>query len=142
MPDARCNYVGGEWVAARSGETFEQRNPAALSEVTGRYPASSADDARRAVDAAASARAGWRDTPPTARATILRRAHEHIGDRKDALAEMLTRENGKTLVESRGEIDYALDDMGFQIGEGLRLYGETVPSSLPGVLAYTVREPV
>jgi aldehyde dehydrogenase (NAD+) len=140
--DTRGNYIGGKWGAASSGETFEQRNPAALSEVTGHYPASSAEDAKRAVDAAAEAVASWRDTPPADRADILSQAHENLEDRKDALAEVLTRENGKTLTESRGEIDYALDDMGFQIGEGLRLYGETVPSSLPGVLSYTVREPV
>jgi aldehyde dehydrogenase (NAD+) len=137
-----ANYIGGKWRGPRGDKVIEQRNPARLSQVTSRFPAASAEDAHHAVDAAEQAFPGWRGLSPLHRAQILKRARWNLEERREPLARLLTLENGKTLAESRGEIDYALADMEFQIGEGIRLYGETVPVSMPGVLAYTTRHPV
>lgn len=136
------NYIGGVWTESETGRTFEHRNPAHLQEVTGRYQASGPDDTRRAIGSAQAGFAGWRATPPVRRADILRQALGAMAARRDAVAEVLTLENGKTLAESRVEIDAAIREMEFQIGEGMRLYGEIVPSYRPGVLAFSRRVPL
>ncbi|MEF8787648.1 MAG: aldehyde dehydrogenase family protein [Planctomycetota bacterium] len=136
------NYIDGEWVAAQDGETFEHQNPARLSDVTGRFPLSKAQDVDKAITAAQQAFHGWACTSPRERVNILERALENMEDRKEDIARVLSRENGKTVSEAEGEIDYAIADMQFQLGEGLRLSGETVPVTIPNVHAYSVREPV
>ena len=141
MTETFSNYIGGEWVEG-DGEFIEVRNPAHLSQVTGRFPRSSEDEVSRAVTAAAEAFEGWSQVPAPRRADILRGALENMKSRREDLARVLTRENGKPLEESRGEIDYAINDMEFQIGEGARLCGQTVPVSMSGVQAYSFRQPV
>ncbi len=143
-PSARPfqNYIGGEWVASSDGRTFEQRNPANLDEVTGLWPAATVEDARRAVSAAEAAFPAWRALTVYQRAEILKRALALMIERRDAMARVLTLENGKTLAESKTEIDSAVREMEFQISEGLRMGGETLPSSTPGVHAYSTRVPL
>lgn len=136
------NYIDGEWVPAQDGETFECRNPARQSDITGVYPLSKAEDIDRAISAAEDAFHGWACTSPRRRVNILEQALERMQDRKEDIARVLSRENGKTVEEAEGEIDYAIADMQFQLGEGLRLSGETVPVTIPNVHAYSVREPV
>lgn len=136
-----CNYINGEWKKATGGKTFEQRNPAKLSEVTGLYADSTKEDTLEAIAAAQAALEGWRHTTTHARQTILRRALQLIVERRDAIAEVITRENGKTLAESKGEIDSAIKEMDFQIGEGMRMLGKTIPVEIGGTLAYSTREP-
>ncbi|MCF6285698.1 MAG: aldehyde dehydrogenase family protein, partial [Candidatus Hydrogenedentes bacterium] len=136
------NFIDGAWVSSNSGETFEQRNPAKLNRITGRFQRSTIADTENAIACAQAAYPGWKATPPVERAAILRRALEAMVRRKDEIAAVITEENGKTLPEAAGEVQAAILEMDFQIGEGLRLYGQTVPSLQPGMHAYSVREPL
>ncbi|HBP38399.1 MAG TPA: aldehyde dehydrogenase family protein, partial [Clostridiales bacterium] len=119
MSQEFSNYISGQWVAAGYGKTFAQRNPADLDEVTGIWPACSRDDANRAIDAAGLAFPGWRALTAAQRAGYLKEALNGMHQRRAELAEIMTRENGKTLRESHAEIDSALREMEYQIGEGV-----------------------
>lgn len=136
------NYIGGDWTASSDGRTFEQRNPANLEEVTGLWPACTAEDARRAIGAAEAAFPAWRALTVYRRAEYLKKALGLMAERRDAMARVLTLENGKTLAESKAEIDSAIREMEFQINEGLRMGGEHLPSASDGVLAYASRAPL
>jgi len=135
-------YINGQWEDIADHPTFEQRNPANLDEVTGLWPAATRGDARRAIEAAQEAFGPWSRMTVQKRAAILKVAHEAMKRRRDEFAEVLTRENGKTLTESQTEIDSAILEMEFQIQEGLRVYGQTAPSSMDGVFAYSTRQPL
>lgn len=136
------NYINGQWVASATGQVGEQRDPADLGVVTCRYPRSSREEARAAIEAAAGAWAAWRALPVAQRADCLTRALAVIARRQDEIAEVITRENGKTLAEARTEVVAAIKEMDWQIAEGRRLHGETVPSDRPGVFAYCIRQPL
>lgn len=136
------NHIGGRWVESSSGETAEVRNPADLRELLWRVQSSGREDARRAIAAAAGAFPAWAAVPAAGRAEILQRALAAIVRRREEIAAILSRENGKTLGEARGELSSAIKEMGWQIAEGLRLCGQTVPSEKEGVFAYTVRRPL
>lgn len=136
-----CNYIDGQWKKATGEKTFEQRNPAKLSEVTGVYADSAPADTLEAIAAAQQAFAVWRKKSTFERQAILKRALQLIVERRDAIAVIITRENGKTLAESKGEIDSAIKEMDFQIAEGMRMLGKTIPVEIAGTLAYSTREP-
>ncbi len=108
------NYINGSFKPPTNGKTAPHHNPARLGEITGHYPASGIEDAESALTAAQAAFPAWRDTPPIQRAAILRKAMAGMADRRDEVAAVLTAENGKTLAESRGEIDAAIAEMDFQ----------------------------
>ncbi|HSC14476.1 MAG TPA: aldehyde dehydrogenase family protein, partial [Gammaproteobacteria bacterium] len=134
------NFIGGEWRRASSGRTFEQRNPAFLHEVTGTFADSAAADVDAAIEAARAAFPAWRALSPLARKAYLDRALRAMMARRDEIAAAITRENGKALREARGEVDSAIKEMDYQIAEGVRLCGETVPVEVGGTLAYSTRE--
>lgn len=136
------NYIDGRWTPPETGEYFEQHNPADIHEVTGLFPQSDEADARAALGAAERAFPEWRATSVQRRAGILNRALALMRERVSDLSEVLTRENGKTLAESRAEVNAAIKEMEFQIAEGVRQYGDTLPVEHPGVLAYSKREPL
>ncbi len=136
-----CNYIQGQWKRASGQKAFEQRNPANLAEVTGQYADSSREDTLEAIAAAHAAFGPWRAKSTFERQTILKRALQLIIDRRDQIATVITKENGKTLAESKGEIDSAIKEMDFQIAEGMRMLGKTVPVEIGGTLAYSTREP-
>ncbi len=136
------NYINGQWFDASTNETFEQRNPARLSEVTGLFPLSSKGDALKAISTAKLVFSAWKALSPIKRAEHLRRVLALMIQRKDEISKIITQENGKTISDSLSEVDAAINEMDFQINEGLRLFGETVPVSIEGVLAYTVKEPL
>lgn len=136
------NYINGKWVSSVSERIFEHRNPARLSKVTGLFPLSLPEDTNRAITAAQEAFPAWRATPPDKRIEILKKALIGMGEKREEFARILTIENGKTLAESQAEIDSAIKEMDFQIAEGLRTCGETVPVNVSGVLAYSIREPL
>jgi len=140
MAQAFPNYIKGQWEDMADHPTFEQRNPANLDEVTGVWPVATRGDAQRAIEAAQEAFGPWSRLTVQKRAAILKVAHEGMKRRRDEFAEILTRENGKTLTESQTEIDSAILEMEFQIHEGVRLYGQTAPSSMDGVFAYSTRQ--
>jgi alpha-ketoglutaric semialdehyde dehydrogenase len=136
------NYIDGQWIQSRSGKTLERRNPAHLQDIIGYAPLSSRDEVREAVDAADRARAMWRETPAPARGKIVMRAARLLEDQKDEVARLLTREEGKTVAESLGEILRTINIMEYIAGEARRLTGETLPSELPRNFAYTLRQPL
>lgn len=136
------NYIGGEWVAARSGETFESRSPGDADVLLGRFAASGAEDVDAAVSAAAEARAAWRRTSPIARANLLHRAAEILSTRVNDIGRELTTEEGKTLKEGIGETGRAVQILRYFAGEAQQPDGEHYPSANPDTLLYTVREPV
>jgi len=136
------NYINGQWLDASTNETFEQRNPARLSEISGLFPLSSPDDALNAIGVAEGAFAGWKAISPYSRAEYLRRVLTLMIQGKEEIAGIITLENGKTIIDAFSEVDVAINEMDFQINEGLRLFGETVPVRMNGVFAYTVKEPL
>ena len=142
FPHAHKNYINGEWVAASGGKGIENRNPANTDDLVGIFPASSAEDVNRAVEAAKKAFDKWRLTPAPKRAEILFRAAEIMIQRKEDLARDMTREMGKVLAETRGDVQEAIDMTYLMAGEGRRLFGQTTPSELPNKFAMSVRAPI
>jgi acyl-CoA reductase-like NAD-dependent aldehyde dehydrogenase len=136
------NYIAGEWVAPRSGSYIENRNPADTRELVGRFPASTAEDVERAVGVAAEAFQKWRKVPAPRRAEILFKAGEILIQRKEAFAIDMTREMGKVLKETRGDVQEAIDMTYFIAGEGRRLHGYTTKAELPNKYAMCSREPI
>jgi aldehyde dehydrogenase (NAD+) len=136
------NYIGGEWVKSSSGQWFENVNPADSNDVVGRFPLSNADDVNRAVDAAKSAADRWRKTPAPRRAEILFRLGDILRKNKDRYATEMTREMGKVLKETGGDVQEAIDCTFFTAGEGRRLHGFTTPAEMPNKFAMCVRQPV
>ncbi len=136
------NLIDGKWVASDSGEVFENRNPARTDDLVGLFQKSTAADARRAIEAARGAFRTWRLVPAPRRAEFLFRAAQLMADRKEALARDMTREMGKVLDETRGDVQEAIDMTFFMAGEGRRQYGQTVPSELRDKFAMSVRQPL
>jgi acyl-CoA reductase-like NAD-dependent aldehyde dehydrogenase len=141
MPRVYKNFINGEWVESRSGKAIENRNPADTSELVGMFPASTEEDVTAAVEAAREAYESWRLVPAPRRAEILFRAGEILLSRKDDLARDMTREMGKILTETRGDVQEAIDMTYLMAGEGRRLFGQTTPSELPNKFAMSVRVP-
>lgn len=136
------NYINGQWVPAKSGKTFESRNPADPSDVIGTFASSNADDVNAAVAAAKKAFETWRLTPAPKRAEILFKAGTIFMERKEALAQELTREMGKVLAEARGDIQEVIDMVFYAAGEGRRLFGQTTPSELQNKFNMSIRVPL
>ncbi|ABX06501.1 MAG TPA: aldehyde dehydrogenase [Herpetosiphon sp.] len=136
------NYIGGEWVPARSGKTYENRNPADTRDVIGIFPDSGAEDIADAVAAAKEAYNAWRLVPAPKRGELLYRASQILQERKEQYANDMTREMGKVLAETRGDVQEAIDMGYFMAGEGRRLYGVTTPSELPNKFQMSVRQPL
>ncbi len=136
------NYIGGRWTASTSGEVYEITNPAHKSVTLGAFQRSTPEDALRAVAAARDAGDGWASTPAPARAAVLFKALDVLGRRSEELAESITAEEGKTLVDARGEVKRAMNIVEYAAGEGRRMFGYTTPSELPDTVAYTVRRPL
>jgi len=139
--EAYRNYINGEWVESVSTKTVENTNPANTEDVLGVVKLSTREEARRAVEAAAEAFRSWRSTPAPARGRIVARAARLMEDDKENLARLLTREEGKTVSEARGELQRSINVADFVAGESRRMTGETIPSELPSNFAYTVKQP-
>jgi aldehyde dehydrogenase (NAD+) len=136
------NLIGGEWVPAASGKTLLNLNPADDADVVGAFPSSHAEDVANAVAAAKKAFASWRLVPAPKRAEILVRAGSILQERKEQYARDMTREMGKVLAETRGDVQEAIDEAFYVAGEGRRLFGVTTPSELQNKFAMSVRMPV
>ncbi|WP_435180915.1 aldehyde dehydrogenase family protein [Halorussus sp. AFM4] len=142
MPTAFSNYIDGEWVESKSGETFEVRNPANTEEVVARYPASTEADLDRAVEAAVAAREEWGDTPGPSRGAILRDAAAELDARKEETTETLVQEEGKTRSEAGGEVQRAIDIFYYYAEKARDLGGVVKAASGPGKDLSTRREPL
>jgi len=136
------NFIDGEWVESVTGETFEDRNPADTRDVVGIFQKSNKADVDAAVDAAKHAFERWRLVPAPRRAEIVFRAAEILIERKEDHARDMTREMGKVLAETRGDVQEAIDAAYYNAGEGRRLFGPTVPSEMPNKFAMAVRTPI
>jgi acyl-CoA reductase-like NAD-dependent aldehyde dehydrogenase len=136
------NFIGGEWLPSKSGKTFQNINPADHSDILGEFPASNAEDVALAVAAAKKAFATWRLVPAPKRAEILFRAGQLLSERKEQYAREMTREMGKVLAETRGDVQEAIDEAYYVAGEGRRLFGQTTPSELSNKFAMSIRMPL
>jgi acyl-CoA reductase-like NAD-dependent aldehyde dehydrogenase len=142
MAKTYLNLIGGEFVPARSGKTFSNINPARRDDIVGEFQASGAEDVDLAVKAAAEAFKSWRLTPAPRRAEIIFRAAQILMEHKEQYARDMTREMGKVLTETRGDVQEAIDTAFYMAGEGRRLFGHTTPSELRNKFAMCVRMPV
>ncbi|MEW6159238.1 MAG: aldehyde dehydrogenase family protein [Verrucomicrobiota bacterium] len=136
------NFIGGEWAGAQSGQTFQNFNPADTREAVAEYPLSGKTEAAAAIEAAQKAFPAWRAQTAVARGRILSKASQCLEARKAELAELLTREEGKTLPESTGEVQRTIDIFRFFGGLSYTLGGQTLPHDLPGNLLFTMRQPL
>ncbi|MCC6963708.1 MAG: aldehyde dehydrogenase family protein [candidate division Zixibacteria bacterium] len=142
MPEVYKNYINGEWVASKTGQTFENRNPANTDEIVGVFQKSDKNDVETAVQAAQEAYKKWRLVPAPKRAEILYRVAQLLVERKEKFANDMTREMGKVLNETRGDVQEAIDISYFTAGEGRRLHGQTTPSELRNKFQMSIRQPL
>ena len=140
--DTYKNFIGGKWVESSSSKTAKNINPANTDDVIGTNRQATREEARAAVDAAAQAFHDWRRTPPPARGKIVAKAARLMEAAKEELAQILTREEGKTISESRGELQRSINVAEFCAGESRRMNGETIFSELPSNFVYTVKQPL
>jgi acyl-CoA reductase-like NAD-dependent aldehyde dehydrogenase len=142
MPQKFQNLINGKWVDAKSGKTFENRNPANWDELIGVFPKSGKEDVDEAVKAARLAFEKWRLVPAPKRGDILRKIGDLMVARKEDLAREMTREMGKVIAETRGDVQEGIDTAYYASSEGRRLFGHTVPSELPNKFAMAIRVPI
>jgi aldehyde dehydrogenase (NAD+) len=135
------NLIGGEWLDAASGETFESRSPA-TGELIGTFPRSGVEDVDRAVEAAKEAYRSWRLVPAPRRGELLFRFGQLLIEQKEELSQLMAHEMGKVVAEARGDVQEAIDMSFYMAGEGRRLFGQTTPSELPDKFNMSVRTPI
>ncbi len=136
------NFIGGAWVAPLNGEYYENRNPADWRQVIGRFPRSGPKDVDRAIKSAEKGFALWRRTPAPVRGDVLRHVGDILTERKEEIARAMTREMGKVLAETRGDVQEGIDTAYYAASEGRRLFGRTVPSELRDKWAMSTRRPI
>jgi alpha-ketoglutaric semialdehyde dehydrogenase len=140
---AACrNFIGGEWIESAATRFLERRNPAKTDQLVARVPLSTREEMRKAIAAAKGAFPAWRETPAPERGRILFRAVRIMEDEKEALARLLTREEGKALADSRGEVARSINVLEFMAGEARRLNGENYPNELRKNFSYTLKVPL
>ncbi len=142
MSEVFKNYINGKWVDSRSGETFENRNPADWDDLIGVFPKSTVEDVDDAVAAAKAAFDAWRLTPAPKRGDILRKVGDLMVERKDEIATEMTREMGKIKAETLGDVQEGIDTAYYAATEGRRLFGHTAPSELPNKMNISFRIPI
>lgn len=136
------NYIAGQWCDAESGNRFEDRNPADWNEVVGTFPSSDERDVNRAVAAAREAFKTWRLVPAPERGHIMQKIGDIMTARKEEIARVMTREMGKVIAETRGDVQEGIDTAYYAAGESRRMFGHTVPSELPNKFNMSVRMPI
>src|SRR2546426_12145941 len=136
------NFIGGKWIESASSKTVNNINPADTDDIIGTNRQATREEARAAVAAAAEAFAGWRRTPAPQRGKIVAKAARLMEEAKEELATILTHEEGKTIGESRGELQRSINVADFCAGESRRMNGETILSELPANFAYTIKQPL
>src|SRR2546426_294710 len=142
MTENFTNFIAGAWVAPRTGAYLENRNPADAGDVIGCFPRSGPEDVARAIESAQRGFARWSQTPAPVRGEVLHRVGDLLTRRKEELARAITREMGKVLVETRGDVQEGIDTAHYAHTEGRRLFGRTVPSELRHKWAMSFRRPI
>src|SRR5690242_6962420 len=132
------NYIRGEWLVLREGRDIEVRNPANLDEVLGTGYLASKRHAEDAIAAASAALADWSRMPAPKRGEIVERAADILKAELDEVARLLTREEGKTFTDAKGEVYRAYNVLNYTAGQSRRIGGVTIPSELPKNFAYTM----
>ena len=136
------NFIAGQWVEPGTGDYFQNTNPADTRDVIGKFPKSGAADVEKAVASAKKGFAMWKRTPAPARGDVLRRVGDILVARKEELASLMTREMGKPLAETRGDVQEGIDTAYYAAVEGRRMFGKTVPSELRNKWAMSFRRPI
>jgi len=136
------NFIGGKWIESSSSRTVNNINPSNTDDVIGTIHQATREEARAAVEAASEAFHDWRRTPAPARGKIVAKAARLLEESKEELAQILTREEGKTISESRGELQRSINVAEFCAGESRRMNGETIFSELPSNFVYTIKQPL
>ena len=136
------NFIAGEWTQPSSSRCFDNRNPADTQDLVGTFADSGPEDVEQAIAAAREAFPRWKALPAPRRGEILYRAAELLVKRKEELARDMTREMGKVLDETRGDVQEAIDMTYYMAGEGRRQFGQTTPSEMPDKFQMSVRQPV
>jgi len=136
------NYIGGEWISIRQGREIEVRNPADQDELAGKGVLASRREAQAALEAASEALPAWSRLPGPKRGEVVERAADLLRAEQDEVARLLTREEGKTVAEAKGEIYRAYNVLNYTAGQSRRMGGITIPSELPKNFAYTMRQPL
>jgi alpha-ketoglutaric semialdehyde dehydrogenase len=142
MPKTFENFIAGKWVAPSTGAYFENRNPADTNDLVGNFPLSNRADVDRAVASARRGFEAWRKTPAPARGDVLRRVGDLLTQRKEEIAELMTREMGKPLTETRGDVQEGIDTAYYAATMGRQLAGKTVPSEMANKWAMSFRRPI
>ena len=142
MSERYRNYIAGEWSDSLSGKTFENRNPAKWDEIIGVFPDSNEDDVNRAVTAAREAFKEWSDVPAPIRGNMIQKAGDILVERKEEIAKLMTREMGKVLTETRGDVQEGIDTAYYSASEGRRMFGHTAPSELRDKYNIVIRRSV
>jgi len=140
--DTYRNFIGGKWVESASTKTVKNINPANTDDIIGTNRQATREEARQAVETAAEAFQSWRRTPAPARGRIVAKAARLMEEAKEEIAQILTREEGKTIGEARGEVQRSINVAEFCAGESRRMNGETIFSELPSNFVYTVKQPL
>ena len=141
MTDLFKNHIGGSWVEAKTGATYERHNPA-TGDLVGTYTKSGPEDVDIAVAAAQEAFTSWRLYPAPKRGELLFTVARLLEERKELLAREMTEEMGKVIDEARGDVQEAIDMTYYMAGEGRRLWGQTTPSELRNKFQMSVRKPL
>ncbi|HTS69864.1 MAG TPA: aldehyde dehydrogenase family protein [Terriglobia bacterium] len=142
MTEVYLNYVGGRWVESKTGKTFPNSNPANTTETVGHFQASGPEDGEAACEAAAKALPAWSAVPAPRRGEYLFKAAELLEGRLAKISEEMTREEGKTLPEAKGEVKRAINILRYFGGEGARQFSYQIPSERDNVFCYTLRKPL
>jgi alpha-ketoglutaric semialdehyde dehydrogenase len=142
MTEVYRNYIAGEWRESKTGKTFPNINPANTDENVGNFQASGVEDAQAACDAAAKAQPAWAALPAPRRGDYLFKAAELLEAKLDSLAADMTREEGKTLPEAKGEVKRTINIFRYYGGEGARSFSYQIPSERDNVFCYTIRKPL
>ena len=142
MSDTFHNYTDGDWTEAASGQRFTVTSPADPDDAIGQFPSSGPADVDEAVSAAAEALPDWDHRPAPQRGHILREAGDLLLERKADMAATMTREMGKPVFETKGDVQEAIDTAYYAATETRRLFGRTVPSELPDKMNMSIRRPV
>src|SRR5690349_23988448 len=136
------NFIAGQWVAPTTDAYFDNVNPADTSDVVGRFPLSGREDVERAVASAQRGFEQWRRTPAPARGDVLRKVGDLLTARKEEISDLMTREMGKPLNETRGDVQEGIDTAYYAATQGRQLFGHTVPSELRNKWAMSFRRPI
>ena len=142
MPTTYKNFIAGRWVRPSTGRYFENRNPANTRDLIGRFPESGSEDVDAAVRSASEGFRRWSRVPAPARGDVLKRVGDLLSNRKEEIARAMTREMGKVLAETRGDVQEGIDTAYYAASEGRRLFGHTVPSELRSKWAMSYRRPI